>query len=633
MDWGRGVDGWTRGADGRMHYQRRLVHTHSREYRFSIILFAAAAAFTASVAAPAAFAAENYSTWGRSADLILDTSPSGANVTGTVTDFPVLVRLTSSNFNFAEARGRGQDIRFSGTDGTPMDYQIERWDSTGAKAEVWVRIASIAGNAAGQAYKMHWGKASAADSSDGAAVFSRNQVGVWHLGGPGYLVRPNSVAGGQVATPVNYNGDEFKTGIIGYADSLDGDSPGDYLDLGDGYQDFSQGFSFSVWAYPTAVKSYARFFELGNGESADNIMLFRDSTSNNLRFDNYNPGATVSTVRSGAAISLNQWQLFGVTVAGGAVKIYKNGAVIASSTLSNTMSGNLRTSNFLGKSNWAWDAYFQGKLDQPEIHNRARSDSWMKLAYENQKTAQSLVSLKLPSACVSRFSGPADMEADEGAQVNLTGIADCASGYSWSAVSGPAPRIMDPDAKTLTVALPRVTGDTVIVYRFTAVYGDSAPYREVRLSVREAIPDPVFTLPAGIAWNGKDSISFRPVISNLSAILASRDSAIHWSWTVSGLEADTAWLKDGLRLRSAAAEGKLEVGLCLDNSGSKVCKTATVTVSRTAGGTSPILTAPERSSGQGRMVWRDVSGRLRLRPGIKATRPSNLFGTAAKPIP
>lgn len=122
------------------------------------------------------------------------------------------------------------------------------------------------------------------------------------------------------------------------------------------------------------------------------------------------------------------------------------------------MSANWRASDFLGKSNWTWDAYFQGKLDQAVIHNAGRSDSWMKLAYENQKPGQSLATLNMPTVCISRFSAPADAEANEGARINLTGIADCASG----------------------------------------------------------------------------------------------DSVIYWSFTLTGLETDTAWLKDGLRLRSAA---------------------------------------------------------------------------------
>lgn len=613
----------------------------SRERRLTIPELGISAVWALIVlgAAGAADAAENYATWGRVGDLILDTSPAGADVQGSVANFPILVRLNAGNFAFAEARGQGQDIRFSNPDGSPLAYQIERWDSTRALAEIWVRIGSIAGATAGQAYRMHWGNSGAADSSNGPAVFA-GQLAVWHLGGTGSATRPNAVsATDKPAQPFNYDGDRSRDGIIGKADELDGVD--DYLDIGDGYQDPASGFSFSVWAYPKSAGNFARFFDLGNGQNTDNVVLTRDGSSDVLRFDNFNSGA-VSSVRADAAITINQWQLFAVNISGTAVRIFKNGALISQGTLSNAIANVLRTSNFLGRSNMAGYSTFHGLLDESAYSRTSRSDDWYKLCYRNQKTDQKLVAFKAAASCVARFHAPADTIVDEGSVVKLSGIADCAGGVSWTALSGPAPRILDPETRTLSVGIPRVAGDTLIVYRFAAAYGDSAPYRDIRVRIREAIPEPAFTLPTGLAWNGKDAMAFRPVIANLAAIKASRDSALHWSWTVTGPETDTTWLKDGLTLESAAAEGKLEVGLCLDNSGPAVCRTAAITVSRTAGpsGTvsipGPIEARRFRAQGfqdadaaeaMKTRGFRDAAGRLRT------GTPTNLFGTPARPGP
>ena len=47
-----------------------------------------------------------------------------------LTDFPVLVKLTSSNFDFSKARSDGHDIRFTASDGTTLlKYERERHDS------------------------------------------------------------------------------------------------------------------------------------------------------------------------------------------------------------------------------------------------------------------------------------------------------------------------------------------------------------------------------------------------------------------------------------------------------------------------------------------------------------------------
>ena len=80
------------------------------------------------LSAGTALAAEDYATWTYNADVTLNTSSTGAAVTGTVTGFPVLVRLSYRNFLFNEAKGNGADIRF-GKAGMPLSYHVERWDS------------------------------------------------------------------------------------------------------------------------------------------------------------------------------------------------------------------------------------------------------------------------------------------------------------------------------------------------------------------------------------------------------------------------------------------------------------------------------------------------------------------------
>ena len=620
----------------------------SREYHLNIPDFGASAAWAARNvriawsactatatgalivlgAAVAGEAAEDYSTWGRAGDLILDTSPAGADVQGTVANFPVLVRLNAGNFKFAEARGQGQDIRFSNRDGSPLAYQIERWDSTRALAEIWVRIGSIAGATAGQTYRMHWGKPAVADSSDGPAVFA-GHLAVWHLGGTGSAVRPNSAsATDKPAQPFNFDGDESRDGIIGKADELDGVD--DYLDIGDGYQDPASGFSFTVWAYPKSAGNQARFFDIGNGQSMDNLVLTREGSSGNLRFDNFNSG-TMSSVRADGAITPDQWQHFAVNISGSAVRIFKNGALVSQGTLTNAMANVQRTSNFLGRSNWGGDAAFHGLLDESAYSRTSRSDDWYKLCYRNQKADQNLVVVKAGDPCVARFKAPADTILDEGATLNLTGIADCAANVSWMALSGPAPRILDPETKTLAIDMPRVAGDTAIVYRFTAAYGDSSPYRDVRVRIREAIPEPEFTLPASLSWSGKEAIALRPAITNLAAVKASRDTDLHWSWTLTGPETDTSWLMDGLTLKSAEAEGILEVRLCMDNSGPAACRTAAITISRTAGSAGPVsireaLRVQVTKEALKARGFRDASGRLRT------GTPSNLFRTPAMSV-
>ena len=111
-------------------------------------------------------AQDDYSTWQYSTKVSINTTSGGANVTGDVPNFPALVRLTSTNFTFAQANANGSDIRFSKADGTHLPYEIERWDGTGQLAEIWVLVDNILGNNNQQFIIMYWGKASASDSSN-----------------------------------------------------------------------------------------------------------------------------------------------------------------------------------------------------------------------------------------------------------------------------------------------------------------------------------------------------------------------------------------------------------------------------------------------------------------------------------
>lgn len=553
-----------------------------RAWRRILLLIPLAAT---ALAAPAR--ADDYSQWAHGLDLYTNTSPDGAYVTATVRHFPLLVRLDSGNFPFAEARGKGQDIRFAGLTGGHLSYQIDRWDSAGAEAEVWVLADSIRGDTVKACLRMLWGNADAADSSDGEAVFTREDgyLSVWHLGAADTLPRANSVAEGKPATPVNYDGDESRMGVIGLADSLDGAGKGDYLDLGPGYADFSGGFTYSVWANPSNKAFWSRLLDMGNGSGVDNLVLQRNLTNEDLDFDTYNGVSGNERVTAAKGFRVGEWQHFTVTVEGRTASIYRNGILAATGSQSDTLPVVERLFNYIGKSNWGGNDYYMGGIDEPRLSGVPRQAERIKLEYANQRPSQNLVAFAPPTGrCDARFDVPTDTTLPEGSTLSLSGIADCAQGYFWAVVSGPAPRILDPETKDLEVTLPRNAGDYSLRYRFNARYGDEAVSKEVTVTVKEAVPEPKFSLVTGLSWNGRDSLLFAARISNLPAIRSGPDSILNWSWTLSGVEADTAWRADGLLLQSAPAEGDLKIGLCLDNGGPATCKAATVSVTGAAAG-------------------------------------------------
>ncbi|MDB6122655.1 MAG: Legume lectin beta domain protein [Pedosphaera sp.] len=163
------------------------------------------------------------------------------------------------------------------------------------------------------------------------------------------------------------------TGKVLRAVKFDGQAG--HIALQNGYSNFSQGMTVALWANPTtSLTSWARFIDLGNGPDNNNIIFSRNGNSADLTFEVRLGFPTAGQVTAPGALLLNQWQHFAVTMdASGNVVIYKNGTVAASGTLSGVPNVVTRTNCYVGRSDFPQDGYFQGKMDDVRIYNRALS--------------------------------------------------------------------------------------------------------------------------------------------------------------------------------------------------------------------------------------------------------------------
>lgn len=167
--------------------------------------------------------------------------------------------------------------------------------------------------------------------------------------------------------------------------ALNFDGVNQYVELPEGYTSFRQGFTVTFWAYPTAVKSWARFIELGNGPQNNNLLLAREGTTNNLTFKSFDGDLEGAHVIAEDAIKLNRWQFFAATVdSDGNVKVYKNGDIAAAGKSSIPFGGQ-RTRNYIGRSNWDHDDYYAGYMDDIRIFNYKLDENEVAGIYDSER--------------------------------------------------------------------------------------------------------------------------------------------------------------------------------------------------------------------------------------------------------
>ncbi|MBN1127798.1 MAG: DUF2341 domain-containing protein [Chitinispirillaceae bacterium] len=346
--------------------------------------------------------------WRYSRRLQLNTTQSGAYITGTVTGFPVLVRLTPDHFPFSQAMIDGSDVRFAKQDGTPLAHEMERWDPAGGAAEIWVRTDTIRGNDSSRSIIMYWGNPFAAAVSSGSAVFSDADdfTGVWHLyeetdgrGNEG-VYRDATGNGFHGMDEINATGRE---GIIGFgknlsnkiADSASGQC--DKITLPPSSYFVPTGTSpltISMWLNIGELKSdLNRLFSVFTDTLGSTFALGiykRDSVSLCLYSKTPSPWYPVtSTIPQGG------WYHGAVTYSNGAWNLYINGTLVHTTAATDHGSGGNRSAVIGG----FWDCRstepgFDGALDEVRFEKKARSTNWIRLCYLNQGNDDKLVVFK-----------------------------------------------------------------------------------------------------------------------------------------------------------------------------------------------------------------------------------------------
>lgn len=342
--------------------------------------------------------------WKYSRKLILNTTSSGADVSGTVIDFPMLIRLNESNFNFSTASLHGEDIRFTKESGASLPYEIEQWDAVLQKAAIWVKVDTVFGNDNSHSIVMYWGNPAAKDGSNSTEVFDTTNgfQGVWHL-------CEEEAANAKDATGNHYDGTPSESapdaayGVIGTCKAFDGLS--NYLHMNstdDSKLNFNENdtYTVSAWAYIDTLDNASHLI-VGKGD-LQYFMKFKTSVADSpmvWEFVQYHDFSGWHITNSLPNIPLSKTWVFLVGVRRGLTQyFYINGELVDStisispSTMSRKTDSDVTIGRFHSTDSESLEGIcpFEGKIDEVRISNTGYDKEWIKLCYMNQKEQNEL---------------------------------------------------------------------------------------------------------------------------------------------------------------------------------------------------------------------------------------------------
>jgi autotransporter-associated beta strand protein len=136
--------------------------------------------------------------------------------------------------------------------------------------------------------------------------------------------------------------------------------------------------TISVWIKPASLSSWMRIFDFGTSTSNYMFLTPQGGSGNRVHFGIVTPSiSSEQYIESSSSISAGVWTHLAVTISGSTGTLYVNG--VASGT-NNAMTVNPASlgntfQNYLGKSQWSTDPYYDGLIDEFQIFGRALSSS------------------------------------------------------------------------------------------------------------------------------------------------------------------------------------------------------------------------------------------------------------------
>lgn len=301
-----------------------------------------------------------------------------------LTDFPVLVSLSSSNIDYSLTQNDGSDLRFIDADAsTELSYEIERWNESGTSV-VWVKVPTITGNSnADYIYMYYGGSCNTVGTGQSVNAVWTSFFSVWHL----------SESSTGAADEFNDSTSNAKHGQGGEGDGAKlpaqtaaqfgfGQTFGtdDFIGLPASNEFFTganQTLTMSAWVNPTSFVDGSRIMTVHRGSPSSSFAhAIGDPTDD---FAWYSSGGSYNLY--GSAPSTGTWYHYVVTYDGTNVNGYVNGSLATgptATTFDAPSTYRAKIGSFSDSSN-----YFNGLIDELRFTQSAHSAAWIQAEYRS----------------------------------------------------------------------------------------------------------------------------------------------------------------------------------------------------------------------------------------------------------
>jgi hypothetical protein len=387
-----------------------------------------------------------------------------SQVNSTLTDFPLLVSLSSSitgfSYNaFLDSDGdgirTGGDLRFFASNGKELSYELADWNSSGV-SHVWVKVPTIS-SSVDTIITAVWGKpgteTTTPDYATNDSVWSNGFHGVWHMD----KMVSNSLSD---SSPNGFHATALNDAAIGSAQVGRGiilDGTDDYVNLGReaGNPGSVVGVSFWVKLNGTGDRI------LSNKETtsgATGWQIFRGTSETRVYLKG--SGSTTKSKDVVSSWAASNWHYVSTGYhADGSLSLQVDGVnKIVQNPVESVVSS---TYDLLLGNAAQYGTKWNGAFDEVRISNVVRSADWAKAEYDNQKSSQSLLtygSVNGPRIVTSPLTASATVGTSFG--YNITASTAGGAPTSFAAIDLPA-------GLSFTASSGAITGTPTLAGSFT----------------------------------------------------------------------------------------------------------------------------------------------------------------------